>query len=72
MSESNRRVSEWIVEHLSVAVAPFPERDELAAVEAAVVRRLDPPLNLGHCLPSQARAGLRNYGRRSAVVRRME
>ena len=55
---SNQRVSEWIAEHLQVAVAPFNDPDALAAVEAEVVGHLDPPLNLGHCLPSNARARL--------------
>jgi hypothetical protein len=55
---SNQRVSEWIADHLRVAVAPFDDRDALAAVEAEVVAHLDPPLNLGHCLPSTVRLQL--------------
>lgn len=55
---SNRLVSEWIATHLRVAIAPYDDRDTLADVEAEVVSRLDPPLNLGHCLPSEARAHL--------------
>lgn len=55
---SNAKVSAWIADHLSIAVAPFADRDALGAAEAEVARHLDPPLNLGHCLPSQARARL--------------
>lgn len=55
---SNSRVSEWIADHLRVAIAPHDDRDALGVIEAAVVIRLDPPLNLGHCLPSKARARL--------------
>jgi hypothetical protein len=55
---SNARVSAWIADHLRVAIAPYDDRDSLGAVEAEVVARLDPPLNLGHCLPSEARSRL--------------
>lgn len=53
--DSNTMVSEWIADHLRVALAPYEDRDTLGAVEAEVVAQLDPPLNLGHCLPSHAR-----------------
>lgn len=52
---SNGRVSAWIAEHLSVAIAPFDDRDSLSVVEGEVLQLLDPPLNLGTCLPSAAR-----------------
>ncbi|MDQ3573620.1 MAG: hypothetical protein M3404_01660 [Actinomycetota bacterium] len=52
---SNERVSEWIADHLRVVIAPYDDRDNLGVVEAEVVTQLDPPLNLGHCLPSDAR-----------------
>ena len=55
---SNAAVSGWIAEHLQVAIAPCDDRDTLGVVEAEVVTRLDPPLNLGHCLPSEARGRL--------------
>lgn len=55
---SNARVSAWIADHLRVAIAPYDNRDTLGVVEAEVVTHLDPPLNLGHCLPSEARARL--------------
>lgn len=39
-------------------------RHTLGAVEGEVVAYLDPPLNLGHCLPSHARARLTQLRRR--------
>lgn len=65
---SNVKVSEWIADHLRVAVAAHDDRDTLGEVESEVVARLDPPLNLGHCLPSQARARLTEL--RRALPRR--
>lgn len=56
--ESNRVVSDWIAAHLRIAIVPFADRDRLGVVEAAVVRQLDPPLNLDHCTPSAIRARL--------------
>jgi hypothetical protein len=53
---SNIRVSAWIADHLMVSIAPFDDRDALGDVEKEVLAHLDPPLNLGHCLPSDARA----------------
>ncbi len=55
---SNHIVSDWIAKHLRVAIVPFADRDRLGAVEAAVVARLDPPLNLDHCTSSAVRARL--------------
>jgi hypothetical protein len=60
---SNARVSDWIGDHLRVSIAPYPDGDTLGAVEAEVVAHLDPPLNLGHCLPSEARARLTDLRR---------
>ncbi len=57
-TRSNDAVSAWIAEHLKVAIAPYDDRDTLGAIEEEVLTRLDPPLNLGHCLPSDARARL--------------
>jgi hypothetical protein len=54
-TDSNTIVSEWIADHLRVAIAPYEDRETLGTVEAEVVAQLDPPLNLGHCLPSHAR-----------------
>ena len=53
---SNTRVSDWIADHLMVSIAPFDDRDALGDVEKEVLVHLDPPLNLGDCLPSDARA----------------
>lgn len=61
---SNGVVSRWIADHLRVAIAPFDDRDALGAVEGEVVSHLDPPLNLGHCLPSHARARLTELRRK--------
>jgi len=58
VTEDNRRVSAWIAQHLRVSIAPFPDRDRLGGLEAAVLGRLDPPLNLGRCLPTHARGRL--------------
>lgn len=62
-ARSNSLVSAWIAEHLRVSIAPYDDRDTLAAVEAEVAKQLDPPLNLGHCLPSEARARLTDLRR---------
>ncbi|MDP9442282.1 MAG: hypothetical protein M3P34_08930 [Actinomycetota bacterium] len=66
--DSNRVVSDWIAAHLRVAIVPFPDRDRLGVVEAAVVGRLDPPLNLDHCASSALRARLTEL--RRALPRR--
>lgn len=55
---SNALVTAWINDHLRVVIAPYDDRDTLGVVEAEVVTELDPPLNLGHCLPSSARSRL--------------
>lgn len=65
---SNDLVSSWIADHLMVAIAPVEDRDQLASLEAEVVSALDPPLNLGHCLPTPARTKLTEL--RSARSRR--
>jgi hypothetical protein len=66
--DSNRVVSEWIAEHLRVAIVAFPDRDRLGVVEADVLGRLDPPLNLDHCASSATRARLTEL--RRALPRR--
>jgi hypothetical protein len=43
---SNRALSIWMHHYLCVAIVPFDDRDDLAAVEQAVLARLDQPLNL--------------------------
>ena len=46
MLEDNRRVSEWIRDHLRVAIVSFEDREALKGLEEAVLDALDPPLNL--------------------------
>jgi hypothetical protein len=43
---SEQALSEWMREHLSIAVHPHDDRDTLGGLEHAVLERLDPPLNL--------------------------
>ena len=65
---SNGRVSLWIADHMRIAIARFDNRDELGVVEASVVSKLDPPLNLEHCCstaPRQTLSGLRSCITRS-------
>jgi hypothetical protein len=58
-AQSNRLLSAWIRDHLSVAWVPWPERGSLAALEHAVLGRLDPPLNLMGMPPTAVRRRLR-------------
>lgn len=51
--DSERRLTEWIHDHLAVAVFPYSQPDDLGRLEEAVINRLDPPLNL-EGLPSSA------------------
>ena len=44
--EDNRRVSNWIENHLQVAIVPWEDRDSLEHVEQEVLDILDPPFNL--------------------------
>ncbi|WP_372513156.1 GIY-YIG nuclease family protein [Mycolicibacterium frederiksbergense] len=55
---SNSMVSAWIAEHLRVGIAPFDDRDSLGLIEKLVLKQLDPPLNLGQCVPSDSRGRL--------------
>jgi len=48
---SEQALTEWMREHLSIAVHPHDDRDTLGGLEHAMLERLDPPLNLGH-MPS--------------------
>ena len=57
--DSEHRLTEWIQDHLAVAVFPHPDRDDLGCLEKAVLGRLDPPLNLdGRRPPSPLRQHL--------------
>jgi hypothetical protein len=53
------RLSQWMREHLAVAVHPFEERDALADLEHRVLAELDPPLNLDGRPASDIRTALR-------------
>ena len=46
MPDDNRRVSEWIKDHLRVAMVSLDDRGALKSVEQQVLNTLDPPLNL--------------------------
>jgi len=52
---ANRAVSVWVAQHLTVSTFLVPDRDALAALEAEVVHRLDPPLNVDHMPASPVR-----------------
>ena len=58
-ADSERRLSEWMREHLSVAVHPLPERDALEHLEHLVLAKLDPPLNLDGMPDTSVRLALR-------------
>lgn len=53
-----QRLSNWIRNHLSVAVHRFPDADRLGDLESRVLRVLDPPLNINGLGPSPVRAAL--------------
>lgn len=52
-SLEDRQLTEWMLEHLSVAVWPTTDVDSLHKVLQLVVAELDPPLNVDH-LPATA------------------
>ena len=61
---SNAAVSGWMRAHLSLVIAPYPDRERLAEVEHAVLRLIDPPLNLMGMPPTPIRATLSSLRRR--------
>ena len=61
---SEQALTEWMREHLSIAVHPHDDRDSLAGLEHAVLQRLDPPLNLGHMAATPVRERLTELRRR--------
>ena len=61
--DSEGRLSDWMAEHLSVATYPADDQDTLFDLEAQVVRRLDPPLNLRHLESTPMRRRLRELRR---------
>ncbi|MDP8991540.1 MAG: hypothetical protein M3N31_00525 [Actinomycetota bacterium] len=56
---SNQQLSAWMRQHLRLVIAAHPDRATLARVENAVLRRLDPPLNLMGMRTSPVRSRLR-------------
>jgi hypothetical protein len=46
VTADNQKLSDWMRRHLRVAIVPYPDRARLGRVEAEVLRRLNPPLNL--------------------------
>jgi hypothetical protein len=63
-SEDDPQRSAWIKAHLRVLPVPVPDADQLGRTEAAVLDRLDPPLNLQGRPPSPLRARLAELRRR--------
>lgn len=55
---ANARLSAWIERHLSVGWCSCADRDVLAHLEATVLERLDPPLNLMGMPPTPVRRRL--------------
>jgi Family of unknown function (DUF6884)/GIY-YIG catalytic domain len=55
---SNEHLSGWMRTHLSVAIAPHPDRATVAAAEAAVLHCIDPPLNLSGMVATRIRSRL--------------
>jgi hypothetical protein len=55
----NLRLTDWMLEHLSVAIAPVATKSVIAPLEEDVLRRLDPPLNLTKVGWSPGRTRLR-------------
>ena len=55
---SERRLREWLSNHLQLAVHPFPAPDALAELEHRVLTIRDPPLNLDGMPPTQVQAAV--------------
>jgi hypothetical protein len=60
---SNSAVSGWMRQHLAVATVPFDDRGVLIEVEHAILKRLDPPLNLMGMPTTPIRRQLRDLRR---------
>jgi hypothetical protein len=56
--EGEGRLSEWMRDHLAIAVHPFEHRDALADLEHRVLGELNPPLNLEGRPASEIRQAL--------------
>jgi hypothetical protein len=62
--DSERRLSQWMRQHLHVAVHPFADRDALVDLERRVLEELDPPLNLDGRSATPIRTRLTHLRRR--------
>lgn len=67
--QSNRELTGWVHDHLSVAFVDWPG-DAPEDTEREVLRALDPPLNLAGMDPTPARARLRDLRARLAETAR--
>ena len=61
--DSEVKLSDWMAQRLSVATHPVDDPDSLGDLEAQVVRRLDPTLNLRHLEATPLRRRLRELRR---------
>jgi hypothetical protein len=64
--ESNQRLTDWMLEHLSVAIAPVDDRAAIDGIESHVLDALDPPLNLNKVASTPSRKRLRELRRQLA------
>lgn len=64
------RLTEWMGAHLRVRVVPYSDPDTLGRVEEAVLRLLDPPLNLRGMATSPIRTRLTDLRRQVSSRRR--
>jgi hypothetical protein len=55
---SEEDLTEWMREHLEVAVHPFADRDRLGKLEDHVLDKLDPPMNIEGMPPTPLREAL--------------
>jgi hypothetical protein len=62
------RLSDWMLEHLSVAVAPVDDPLTLDVLETSVLAELDPVLNLAKMPPSPVRSRLSELRRQFRPV----
>ncbi len=61
---SEGALSEWMGQHLWVAVHPHDDRDSLDSLECRLLELFDPPLNLRHMQPTPLRERLSDLRRR--------
>ena len=65
---SDGRLTQWMLEHLSVTIVPIGDPLNIVLIEADVLDHLDPPLNLTKVAPSPGRKQLRALRRRHLGV----